>query len=183
MFARDRRLSDDEVEAIRYGILQALTWGGIYAFINLKLFDPGEVSALFLAIAFILIWILPPIGLRLALQARDHFLLGVNLAMALCTIATTRLYFGWELSPVNLVAFGLVLIVGVIAMRRWGSSSAMGQRYGLTAHQLLDRDRRMVDVAANISAALHRGPTADAPETRPTLGGGRSGGAGASAEF
>jgi hypothetical protein len=194
LVVRSRPAVDDEVaehnstvlKAAIWGGLYVAIWGGLYVAVHVELFGSTFQGATLLYVAsFLMIWVAPAIGLWMSLRDRNRWLMGVSLASGLCTLATAKLFFGLQPQAWDAILFGLALMGASVAIRRWLISGPEGQRHGFTAARLLSRDRSLVDLAANLSAAVQRDVSSE-PErmsSKPDFGGGRSGGAGATGSF
>jgi hypothetical protein len=171
-----------------YGIIEAAAWIGLYLVINLQVSEwlsSPEDRTPFYWITYILTWLMPAAGLWIAIHDRHRMLLDVNIVMAIVTLMTNKAYLGTPRQPYDPVAFGVLLIVIAIGVRRWLASGADGSRGGYIAERLLASEKERLGVVGTISV-IHQGPVAEpaaAPEPPPVGGGGRSGGAGASGTF
>jgi hypothetical protein len=185
-----RRDTRDEVHADDYSIIQAVAWLGIYAYLNVHLSSLGlrwfyarALEGPSYWLTYVLIWILPTVGLFLALRRRDRPLLDVSIVLGLITLATNKPYLGATRQTWDPILLGLLLIGTVVVLRRWLSG---GDRNGFTASRILISDKRGISALGTASAALHPIPqmpaeTPSTPDLEP--GGGRSGGGGASGSF
>jgi hypothetical protein len=130
----------------------------LYGFINLHLFSSvlplGVSSAVttsnFYSFTYVMTWLLPAIGLWLAIRSKQRLLLDVNLAMALATLATNKPYLHGVQEPWDPILLGLLLVGVVIALRRWLSKDPAGLRNGFTAVRLLESDRRTLAATASV---------------------------------
>jgi hypothetical protein len=179
--------NQNEFPGDEYRTIQAMAWLGIYASLNVHLasirsiFFTSEVSGGVYWFTFVLIWILPPIGIFLGVRDRDRALLDVNIVLSLITLATNKPYLHLQRQTWDPILLGLLLIGVAIVLRRW---LAKGDRNGFTAARILLSDKRGMTALATASAALHTGPQAPTQPDRSFHGeGGRSGGAGASGSF
>lgn len=189
--ARARRVRyGDEFPGDDYGWMQAAAWLGIYAVLNLRLFfGLGPVAVMppsFYWFTFATIWVLPAIGLWLAVRDRDRPLLDVSVAIALATCATNKPYLRLTQQTWDPILFGVFLIGTALVLRRWLAGGADGSRGGFTAQRILrsDKDKR------GLVGTLTTFQTAPITPSQPTVvredvpgGGGRSGGAGAGGSF
>jgi hypothetical protein len=186
LLVRPKRLQfDDEFPGDHYAIIQAGAWLGLYLAINLQIGN-SRVDGAYYWLTYALTWLLPIIGLTLALPSRDRFLLDVNLALALVTLVTNKPYLGLTRRAWDPMLFGLFLLGTAIVIRRWLSSGPEGQRYGFTSKRLLAGDERLLAAAGTASAVFQTDVSERPPEpepVKPEFGGGRSGGAGASGNF
>jgi hypothetical protein len=191
-----RREVHDEFQAEDYLTIEAVAWLGMYAFINLHIyslvrfrgqlsrFTPLDGSLYWLT--YFAIWLLPALGIYLALREKNRPLLDVNLALALLTLASNKPYLGSSTETWDPILFGLLLIGTAIGIRRWLSKGENGHRHGYTADRILKSDDRAMMAVGAASAAL-RIPGTTQPDTAHAEkfkgGGGRSGGGGAGGSF
>jgi hypothetical protein len=182
--------NQNEFPGDEYRTIQAMAWLGIYASLNLHLASIGsiffapELKGSFYFFTYVVIWLLPPIGLILGMRDRDRALIDVNILLSLVTLATNKPYLHMPRQTWDPILLGLLLVGTAVTLRRWLSK---GDRNGLTSARILLSDKRGLAAVATASAALHGAhPTPQAP-TQPDRGfdgeGGRSGGAGASGSF
>ncbi len=185
--ARERRNDHDgEFPGDAYGVLETTAWVGLYMMANLKVsswvsIDDGYWQ--FYWATYIVIWILPAIGLFLAVRDRHRWMLDANIAMALITMMSNKEYLGAEQKPWDPIVFGLLLIGIAVGLKRWLSSGPDGSRRGFIAQRLLASERERLSAAGGAAALV---PGAPSPHSHPApeIGdGGRSGGAGASSKF
>ncbi len=185
--ARERRKDHDwEFPGDSYGVLETTAWIGLYLLANLKVsswvsIDDGYWQ--FYWATYIVIWILPAIGLFLAVRDRHRWMLDANIAMALITMMSNKEYLGAEQKPWDPIVFGLLLIGIAVGLKRWLSSGPDGSRRGFIAQRLLASERERLSAAGGAAALV---PGAPSPHSHPApeIGdGGRSGGAGASSKF
>ena len=183
----------DDVPGDDYASLQAAAFAGVYLALNVHIgdaipwvgFGAPSVAAWFYWSSYAATWLLPAAGLLLAIREKDRPLLGVAIALALCTLATNKPYLGWPRQSWDPMILGALLIGGSLALRRWLDAGANGQRGGFTAARILARDRDILSALATASVAWH-GRQHDQPPhdaNAPEFTGGRSGGAGGGAEF
>src|SRR2546426_7130534 len=169
-------------------LFQATAWVGLYVVLNLQI-SPDAVNdrGWFYWTTYVVIWLLPILGLSLSLRARDRLLMDVSGAMVIATLATNKLYLGLQPQTWDPILFGLFLMIAAVWIRRWLSSGTSGARFGFTPARILNRDSRLMTVVSTASAAFQPQASPSAPavtETaKPQFAGGRSGGAGASGEF
>jgi hypothetical protein len=180
-----------------YAILEAAAWIGIYLLANLPLsrwlsFSDGGTT--FYWSTYVATWALPMIGLWMAIRDRQRLMLDVSIAMAIVTLITNREYLNRPRHSYDPIAFGVLLIVVGVGLRRWLVSGEGGSRNGWIADRILDSERQRLGVVATGSVvhqgpvATHAAPTVEAaaaapPAPPPIGGGGRSGGGGASGTF
>lgn len=179
--------NQNEFPGDEYRTIQAVSWLGIYAYLNLHLasiqsiFFVPEFTGAFYQFTYAVIWLLPPIGIFLGVRDRDRALLDVNILLSLITLATNKPYLHLQRQTWDPILLGLLLMGVAIGLRRW---LAKGDRNGFTAARILLSDKRGMTALATASAALHTGPQAPTQPDRSFHGeGGRSGGAGASGSF
>jgi hypothetical protein len=171
-----------------YAIIEAAAWIGLYCVVNLQIsqwLSARDAGTPFYWSTYVLTWALPAAGLWLAIHDRHRLLLDVNVAMAIVTLMTNKAYLGTPRQPYDPVAFGLLLIVVAIGVRRWLAGGKDGSRGGYIAERLLASEKERLGVVGTFSV-VHQGPVAEpaaAPEPPPVGGGGRSGGAGAAGNF
>jgi hypothetical protein len=172
-----------------YSVIQAIAWAGVYVCLNLQLSSfvtsvtAEAIVGSFYWFTFVAVWLLPVIGLFLALRDRDRLLLDCSIVMSLVTLATNKPYLGAMRQTWDPILLGVFLIGMVVALRRWLGPR---DRYGFTSERILLADKRGIAVVGTASAALHtipQMPAAATPVAKLEPGGGRSGGAGASGSF
>jgi hypothetical protein len=183
--------TDYDFPADDYTTLQAISWFGAYASLNLYLsslgwlFGTGTVIAigLFYWFSYVAIWVVPIAGLLVALRARERALIDVNIGLFLLTLATNKPYLGLVRQTWDPILLGIFLIITAIVLRRWLSSRPQS---GFTVERILLSDQRGISVLGTASAVLHtvpNQPTDRVPVREFDPAGGRSGGAGASGSF
>jgi len=181
---RSRRLLYvDDFPGDEYGVIQASAWAGLYFVLNLQL-SSTRIEGWFHWGTYVMIWILPILGLCMALRTKDRALMNVSLALALLTLAANKPYLGLSRRPWDPILLGVFLMAAAITLRRWLSKGPDGQRHGFTPARLLTRDSRLLTLVSAASATLQ--PEVAVPSTapaKPDFDGGRSGGAGASGSF
>ena len=185
--ARERRQDHGwEFPGDSYGVLEATAWVGLYLMTNLKLSPwlsfPDGVPQFYWA-TYVAIWVLPAIGLVLAIRDRHRWMLDANIAMAIVTMMSNKPYLGAEQKPWDPILFGVLMIAIALGLKRWLARGADGSRRGFIAERLLASERERLGVAGSAAALA---PGAPAPHSHPSPelgGGGRSGGAGASGTF
>lgn len=189
-FARERRQDHEwDFPADTYAVVEAVAWGALYLVANLKispwLSQPDGYAAFYWA-TYISIWLLPAAGLWLAIRDRHRLMLDLNIVLAIVTLSSNKPYLGAVQRPWDPIAFGVMLVVVSIVLRRWIASGPHGARRGFVAHRLLESEKAKLSLAGSATVLA---PGAPAPSTRaaepppPSFGGGRSGGAGASGTF
>lgn len=182
-----RRAHGHEFPGDTYAVLEAAAFAGLYLVLNLKvsswLSSPEEDTA-FYWITYGATWLLPAIGLWLAIRDRQRALLDVSAVLALATLLTHKPYLGVPPQPWDPVGLGVLLIGVALGLRRWLKSGPDGSRRGFIAERLLESEKERIGFVATVSV-VHAGPAA--PPARPAQdgigGGGRSGGAGATGSF
>jgi hypothetical protein len=186
--ARERRKDfDTEFPGDLYGVMEATAWAAIYVLTNLKisawLSVPDDGVPVVYWTTYLFTWILPAVGLRLAIGDRHRWLLDASIVMAIVTVMTNKSYLGGVRQPWDPILFGLMMIAVALVLKRWLSSGAGGSRNGFIAERLLASEQKRLAIAGG-GAAL--GPGAPQPHTHeppPAFGGGHSGGAGAAGKF
>jgi hypothetical protein len=181
--ARQRHGLDFQADS--FAIIEAAAWIGLYLVINLQisqwLSSPEDRTAFYWA-TYVVTWLMPAAGLWIAVRDRHRMLLDVNIVMAIVTLMTNKAYLGAPRQPYDPVAFGVLLIVVAIGVRRFLASGDDRSRGGYVAERLLASEKERLGVVGTVSV-LHQGPVAQPAQQPPIGGGGRSGGAGASGEF
>ncbi len=185
-----RRKFGSEFPGDVYAILEAAAWIGIYLLINLQLsswFSRPEDRGTFYWATYVATWVLPMVGLWLAITDRHRLMLDVSIVMAIVTLMTNKSYLGAARQPYDPIAFGVLLSVVAVGLKRWLASGADGARNGFIAERILESEKERLGVVATVSV-VHQGPVAThthpQPAAAPPIGdGGRSGGAGASGSF
>src|SRR5262245_21733388 len=184
------RQHGDDFPGDEYATLQSAAWLGVYLVLNLHAPDivrgvgiTRTSDAWFYWATYIVTWLMPAIGLFLAIRERDRSFLSVNLAIALGTLATNKPYLHKASETWDPILLGLLLMAGAVAVRRWLASAPGGHRNGYTAARILASDRDLISFAGTASAAWQRQREAPPPPAAPPpeFGGGRSGGAGGGA--
>ena len=104
-----------------YAIIEAAAWAGIYLVTNVQLSSwlshPEERTTFYWA-TYVATWVLPAIGLWIAVHDRHRVLLDVNAVMAIATLMTNKLYLGSERHAYDPIAFGVVLIAVAVEIGR-----------------------------------------------------------------
>jgi hypothetical protein len=186
LFVRARRRQYDEnYPGDDYGVMQAFAWCGVYFVLNIHLpLFYGYSGGAFYWFSYAATWILPIVGLWLALPAKDRLFMQVNVGLLLVSLITNKPYLKLMRKPWDPILFGVLLIGVAIVIKRWLASGRNGQRYGYTPERILAGDRRLLNVVATMSSAVRPGiPSPPQPELKADFGGGRSGGAGATGNF
>ena len=190
LVVRPKRTRDgEEWPGDEYGVIQAAAFGGVYLVLNLHLF-PDMIRALgdraggwFYWCTWIMTWLLPAVGLFLAVRDKDRPLLIVSVAMAIGTLISNKPYLGWTRHEWDPMLLGVLLVAVAVALRRWLSNGPDGARYGFTAARIFrDKDSALTLLSA---APFPVKPHIHAPAPTPPSGfdGGRSGGAGGGGSF
>ena len=185
--ARERRKDHDwEFPGDLYGVLETTAWATIYLLTNLKISEwlsvPDDVPVFYWA-TYAFIWILPAVGLLLAVIDRHRWMLDANILMAIVTLMTNKPYLNGVQKPWDPILFGILLIAIALILKRWLSSGADGSRSGFIAERLLASEAERLALAGGVTALRAGAPE---PHTHPAPemgGGGSSGGAGASGKF
>jgi hypothetical protein len=182
---RKRVACGDEFPGDDYSSIQATAWAGLYFALNLHVgvYQRYE-QGLFYWVTYGMMWVLPVIGLWLALPGKDRLLMNTSLAMALVTLFTNKPYLNLPRQPADPILFGLFLIAAAVLVKRWLARGPDNQRRGFTAKRLLAGDRRTLAVLSTAAVALQPSvAAAESASRNPNFEGGRSGGAGASGSF
>jgi hypothetical protein len=174
-----------------YELLQAAAFAGMYLFLNVRLFDvigpagARTVVTWFYWTTYVCTWLIPGIGLLLAIREKDRPLLTVSLVLAFATLATNKPYLGMARESWDPILFGGLLVVSATAVRRWLARGPGAQRGAFTAEKILERDRDWLRTLATASVAMpHDLRAARPPEAAPSqFEGGRSGGGGGGAQY
>jgi hypothetical protein len=185
----------DEYPGDDYGLIQAAAWAGLYLALNLQLVSPGIGGTFYYRVSsspmegpfywftYAMIWALPLAGLYLATRDKDRPLLGVSLVMMLVTLLSNKAYLRWPRHEWDPMLLGVFLMAAAVAVRRWLSTGANGQRAGFTPARILSKDAGAVTMLGTASVKFHP----DAPRFPESGGdgfdGGRSGGGGASGSY
>ena len=143
--ARERRQDHDwDYPGDAYAVIEAVAWAVLYLLANLKaspwLSSPDELGLFYWA-TYAAIWILPAVGLFLAIRDRHRLMLDVNIVMALATLMSNKAYLGVEPKPWDPILFGVLLIAIAIGLRRWLASGEHAARRGFVAHRLLASEK------------------------------------------
>ncbi len=178
----------DEYPGDALTIIEAAAWVGIYLLVNLVVssgITPLDRASAFHWFTYAAIWVLPAVGLWLALRGRERPLLWASLAMALATLLSTQEYLGSPRHAWDPILLGLLLMGIAIAVRRWLAAGDDGARHGYTAARLMASDKARIGSLAMVSAIHTDVPIApsDSVVDSSIGGGGRSGGAGAGGSF
>ena len=190
-----RRTHDQDFHADDYGAIESLAWLGIYAVLNLQLSLPRlgwhtrglpDLPSAFYWSTYAAIWLLPAIGLTLAVRDRHRVMLWANAIMMMGTLATNKPYLGWNRQTWDPILLGSLLVAVAMGIRRWLLRAADGHRRGFTPLPLVvSADRRALDIVGTLAVAAQpfeaRTPN-ETPAAAPGRGG-RSGGGGGGADF
>jgi hypothetical protein len=174
----------DEHPGDSYGLIEAAAWIGIYVVIVLQMFTAIDRTAWSYWPTYAAMWVVPVLGLWWSIRSRHRMLLDVSVVMLLATLMLNKEYLGQPRNTWDPIVFGLVLMGTAIAIKRWLAAGENGERNGFTATRILASDRAKIGLVG--MAALAHQPAATAqPSSAPAdpMGGGRSGGAGASGSF
>jgi hypothetical protein len=190
-----RRTHEQDLHGDDYGAIESLAWIGIYAVLNLQLsvlpfgwFSMGrpDISSVFYWSTYAAIWLLPAIGLALAVRDKHRMMLWANVIMAMGTLATNKPYLGWNRQTWDPIVFGILLVAVAMSVRRWLLRAIDGHRRGFTPLPLVvSADRQALDLVGTLAVAAQpfeaRMPN-ETPAADPGRGG-RSGGGGGGAHF
>jgi hypothetical protein len=183
-----------------YSVAEALLWFGIYLAINLKisasalpmywlspdLHAGAEFGSGFYWTTWVLIWCLPLLVLARGIGLKDRFVMGVGAVVAVLTLVSNKPYLGWERHTWDPMLLGAFLTGVALYVRRWLSQGAGGVREGFTAARLSVRDKRWLDAGSSaLGFVLPQSltPSVPASGSEVRMGGGASGGGGASRDF
>ena len=186
--ARARRQDHDlDYPGDSYAGIEAVAWAVLYLLANLKasswLASADEVGVFYWA-SYGAIWILPAVGLLMAIRDRHRMLLDVNIVLALVTMMSNKPYLGAAQKPWDPILFGVLLVAIAIGVRRWLAGGENGGRNGLVPHRLLASEKARLAMAGSATVFAPGAPPSHSPEPAPSIGGGgSSGGAGASGKF
>ena len=186
-FARERRQDHDwEFPGDSYGVLETTAWVGLYLMANLKLSPwlsfPDGVPQFYWA-TYVAIWVLPAVGLFLAIRDRHRWMLDANIVMAIVTMMSNKPYLGAGQKPWDPILFGMLMIAIALGLKRWLSSGTDGSRHGFIAARLLASERERLGAAGGAAALVPGAPAPHSHSSPEIGGGGRSGGAGATGKF
>ena len=188
LLARERRQDHEwDYPGDTYAVLEAVAWTTMYLLANLKVSSwvsvPDDVTQFYWA-TYAMIWILPVVGLVIAIRERHRLLLDANIVLAIVTLMSNKPYLGTSEKPWDPILFGVLLVTITIALRRWLASGPDGARSGVVAHRLLESDKAALALAGAAAVLAPGAPPAHTHEPGPSIGGGgRSGGGGAAAKF
>ena len=188
VLARQRRRDDDwDFPGDAHAVFAATAWAMLYLLANIKISSwlamPNDGWQFYWA-TYAAIWVLPAVGLFLAIRDRHRLLLDLNILLAIITMMSNKPYLGAAAQPWDPIVFGVLLIAIALGLRRWLAGGEQGARRGFVAHRLLDSEKERLALAASATVFAPGAPAAHPPEAPPAIGGGgSSGGAGASATF
>ncbi|HUQ87436.1 MAG TPA: hypothetical protein VM096_07755, partial [Vicinamibacterales bacterium] len=169
-----------------YGVMETTAWAAMYLMINLKastwLSYPEPLPVFYWA-TYAGTWIVPAVGLYLAVRERHRWMLDANIVMAIVTMTTNKPYLNKMQQPWDPIVFGVLMIAIAAGLKRWLSSGANGSRSGFIPERLLASEQQRLAVAGSATALAPGAPQPHTHEPPPSFGGGRSGGAGASGKF
>ena len=175
----------DEHPGETYGLLEAISWVGIYFVITLEMFDAVDRVSWTYWPTYAAMWIVPLLGLWLSIRSRHRMLLDVSIVMLLASLMLNKEYLGGTRYPWDPIVFGLVLMITAIAIKRWLASGENADRDGFTATRILASEKSSLVAVGTVASLAHPGTPAAPPSAPadPIGGGGRSGGAGAGGAF
>ena len=181
---RSKRLKyQDDYPGDDYGLLQAAAWGGLYIALNLQLMGHRSDGFLYWC-TYVMTWVLPVVGLHLAIRDKDRPLMDVSLVMALVTLLTNKSYLGWPRHEWDPIILGVFLMVVAFSVRHWLSRGPGGQRRGFTPKRLLHKDNEALTLLRTASVTIQPNDPATRPDpVKSDFDGGRSGGGGASGSY
>jgi hypothetical protein len=186
------RRTGDDYPGDDVAVFEAAAWILIYVTLNIHLGNVGStwlrsatsgIPEWFRWSSYAATWILPAVGLTLGLRDKQRPLVDANLALAIATLATNKLYLGWPRQTWDPALLGLLLMGVALGVRRWLASSPGGEVRGFTEARL-GGDRDALRALTVVSATV-RPPAAPTPTEPPSplFEGGRSGGGGAGGSF
>jgi hypothetical protein len=185
-----RREHRDDICGDRYAIIHAIAFLGMYAALNLAPNIPSAGNPEFprsvVWFTYLMIWILPVVGLCVAIRHKDRPLLDASLITALATLVSNKSYLGMTRETWDPILLGVLLVGTAVAVRWWLSRGPAGMRQGFTASRILSSDLRSLSIVGTVSAItpVIPGGHSEVPSTpKFEPGGGRSGGGGASGSF
>ena len=180
----------DDFPGDDYSVFQSLSWVGLYAVLNLKIYSWDVIyyqelaPGWFYITTYALIWALPIAGLWIGIRSRHRLFIQANAAMALATLATNKSYLGLKHQTWDPMLLGVLLMGTAVVLRRWLANGPNGERHGFTSARILSKDAQLMTVVSTASAAFQPRLAHDQPVAeKPRYEGGRSGGAGATGEF
>jgi hypothetical protein len=178
-----------------YSLVEALLWLGIYLAINLQLSSlnlraqwwdgtraASEFARPFYWGTWVLTWCLPPIVLARSIRLKDRFIIAVGAIIAVLTFVCNKPYLGWQRHTWDPMLLGILLTGVVVFIRRWLARGAGGTRHGFTAARLSEKDKQLINVGSAGLGLLSPTPTPQPSSPEFHLGGGQSGGGGASSD-
>ena len=182
-----KRLYSGELEEADLAWVQGVAFAGFYLACNLII--TGQWSGLFTASnrglfywsTYGAVWIAPALVLWLGIRGRDRLLIDLGSLAALATILTNKSYLRWTRQTWDPILLGVLLMGTAIGIRRWLAGGPNGERAGFTPVRLLESEKRALEAASVLSLVLPPAPSASPSQTSSfRLGGGQSGGGGAS---
>jgi hypothetical protein len=190
------RAHGDDYPGDDYAAVQSVAWLGLYLVLNLGLsrelspvFDisRADVPSSMYWGTYVVVWVLPAVGLYLGLVDKHRGLIVTSLLMAVLTLVTNKTYLGWERRAWDPILLGLLLVGASVAVRRWLSRGPGGQRHGFIAESLLASDHRALAALGGVAGMVQpiggRESTSTSTPTFEPGRGGRSGGGGGGADF
>jgi hypothetical protein len=189
-----RRPYGEDFPGDDYGAVESVAWLGVYAVLNLHLSPPPPIwfyrgrldfpSAFYWA-TYAAIWLLPAVGLALAVREKHRWMMWASLVMALATLSTNKPYLGSAQHTWDPILLGVLLVGTAIGVRRWLSRGPDGHRRGFTPQPLVaSADRQAFTVLGTVAGGVQ--PFTARTPAEPTFEpgrGGKSGGAGGGADF
>jgi hypothetical protein len=185
--ARERRKDHDwDFPGDLYAVLETTAWAAIYVLTNLQISEwlsiPDGVPVFYWA-TYAFTWILPAVGLLLAIGDRHRWMLDASILMAIVTLTTNKRYLGGVQQPWDPIVFGVTMIAIAVVLKRWLSSGPDRSRRGFIAERLLASEQERLAIAGSATALGPGAPKPHSHEPPPGFGGGASGGAGAAGKF
>jgi len=134
---------------------------------------------------YILIFLIPALGLYHGLKNRKRCIINVSLIASILTLATNKNYLGLDHYAWDPAILGVTMIVAAIVIMRWLNNGDKEMRNGFTALNLLkpeDYGIGLADVGAAVIPGVVGAPQQQ-PQTDRPFDGGQSGGGGAARNY
>ena len=117
---RSRLPSGDEYPGSDYGVMQAIAWLGLYLVLNVHVpLFYGYSEGAFYWFTYAMIWVIPIVGLWLAIPVKDRLFLQLNVGLLLVTFLTNKPYLKLMRKPWDPILFGVLLIGAAVVIKRW----------------------------------------------------------------
>lgn len=181
----DDLVQDDASMVAACAVVGAYLAMNVYASIGILGIWRLPIEPWFKWTSYAVIWLIPVVAIWRGVADRERRVLRAGAAIALLTLITNKLYFGWPHQTWDPVILGVFLMGVAIFLRRWFAWGPGGERRGFTPARILYGDMTSMRVAGLASAAIHFSPDRPAPSSSDSemFRGGRSGGGGASGDF